>query len=95
LRVVTVEGGMSAVVQAAVGTPFFGVRVVSLGLWTTLKPSSWVAADLSILGWPTGVLAFSTDLNSCRATMCVPYRVLNRVFPLRALPVVLHCTDDG
>jgi hypothetical protein len=54
-------------------------------LRTSLKPSSWVAADFGVLDWPAGVFAFSTAFNSCRATVYVQYRALNRVFPMRAL----------
>jgi hypothetical protein len=44
-----------------------------------------MAADFGVLDSPAGVFAFSTALNSCRETVYVPYRALNRVFPVRAL----------
>jgi hypothetical protein len=54
-------------------------------LRTSLKPSSWMAADFGVLDWPAGLHSFSTAFNSCRATVYMPYRALNRFFPLRNL----------
>jgi hypothetical protein len=51
---------------------------------TSLKPSSWVE-DLRASDGAAWLLAFSMAFNSCNATVYVPYRALNRVFPLRAL----------
>lgn len=53
--------------------------------FTSLKPSSWVVAGFVVFDWPARVLAFSTPFNSCRATVYVLYRALNRVFPVWAL----------
>jgi hypothetical protein len=79
-------GGMTT----AADTAFFIVGAVSLVLCrlrrrTTLKPSSWVAEHLGVSDWPVGVLAFSTAFKSCRVTVYVPQRPLNRVLPVRAL----------
>jgi hypothetical protein len=54
-------------------------------LRTSLKPSSRVAANFGVLDWPVRILALITASNSWRATVYVPYRALNRLFPLRAL----------
>jgi hypothetical protein len=64
--------------ESAVGTAFVKVGADSLELCrlrllTSLKPSSSIVFD-----WPAGACA-------CRATVYVPYRALNRVFPVRAL----------
>jgi hypothetical protein len=82
-RVTTSLGGMSTAVHAAV----FEVGALSFVLCHLhlLKPSSWVAVDFGVLDWPAGVLAFSTAFNSCTVTVYVPYRALNRFFPLRTL----------
>jgi hypothetical protein len=56
-----------------------------LHLQTSLKLSSWVAADFRVLDWPARVLVINTAFNTCRVTVYVPYSVLNRVFPVRAL----------
>jgi hypothetical protein len=56
-----------------------------LCLQTSLKPSPWVAVDFCVLDWPAGILAFSTAPNSCWAAVYMPYRALNRVFPVWAL----------
>jgi hypothetical protein len=70
-----------------------------LRLRTSLKPSSWVAADFGVLHRAAGVFAFGTVLNSCRATVYMQYRALNRVFPVRPCrssacfpPPTAHCT---
>jgi hypothetical protein len=89
-RVATSFGDVSTAADAAIGTAFFEVGVVSfvlcrLRLRTSLKPSPWVAADIGALDWSVGVLAFSTAFNSCRVIVYVPYRPLNGVVPLRAL----------
>jgi hypothetical protein len=52
---------------------------------TSLEPSSWLAAHLVISDLPARLLAFSRTLNSCRATVYVPYRALNKVFRFGAL----------
>jgi hypothetical protein len=90
LRVVSSLWGVSTAADAAVGIGFFEVGVVSLVLCrlllrTSLKPSSCVAADFGVLDWPAGGLASSMAFNSCRVTVYVPYRALNRGFPVRAL----------
>jgi hypothetical protein len=69
-------GGVFTAANTAVGTAFFEVGAVSFVLFrfrlrTSLKSSSWVAADFGVLDWPAGVLAFSTAFNSCRATVYV------------------------
>jgi hypothetical protein len=79
-------GGVSMAVHA----PFFKVGAISfvpcrLRLRNALKPSSWVAADFVVLDWAAGVLAFSMAFNSCRSTVYVPYRSLNKFFPLGTL----------
>jgi hypothetical protein len=79
-------GGVSTAKNAA----FFEVVALSfvlcrLGLRTSLKSSSCVAADFGFLNWPAGVLAFSAAFNSCKATVYVPCRALNRFLPLRTL----------
>jgi hypothetical protein len=89
-RVATSLGGVSMAADTAVGIAFFEVRAVSfvlcsLHLRTSLKPSSWVAADFGVLDWPAGEFAFSVAFNWCRATVYAPYRALNRVFPVRTL----------
>jgi hypothetical protein len=44
-----------------------------------------MAADFGALDWPVRVLAFNTVFNSYRATVYLPYRALNRFYPLRTL----------
>jgi hypothetical protein len=44
-----------------------------------------VAANFGVLDWPAGLFVFSTAFNSCRATVYVQCRALQRAFPLRAL----------
>jgi hypothetical protein len=85
-RVATSLRGVSTAENAAffdVGTLLF--VFCRLRLRTSLKPSSWVAADFGVLNGPAGVLAFSTAFKSCRATVYVPYKALKRFFPLRTL----------
>jgi hypothetical protein len=79
-RVGTVLVVVFTAAESAVCTAFFKVGVDSLELCrlrllTSLKPSSSVVFD-----WPAGACAFSKVFNSCRATVYVPYRALNRVF---------------
>jgi hypothetical protein len=85
-RVATSLWGVSTVVHVA----FFEFGAVSfvlcrLRLRIFFKSSSCVATDFGVLDWPANVLAFSTAFNSCRATVYVPYRALNKFFPLRTL----------
>jgi hypothetical protein len=79
-RVATSFVGVSTAVQAA----FFQFGALScvlypLRLRISLKPSSCIAPDFGVLDWPAGVLSF------CTANVYVPYRALNRFFPLRTL----------
>jgi hypothetical protein len=77
-------------VYTAVHGAFFEVGQVSFVLCrlrfpTSLKPNSWVAADVGVLGWPAGVIVFSAVFNPCRVTVYLPLRALNMFFPLRTL----------
>jgi hypothetical protein len=86
LQVATSLGGVTSAVHAV----FFEVGASSLVLCrlchrTSLKSSSWLAAHLVVSDLPAGLLTFSRAFNSCRATVYVSYRALNRVFPFRAL----------
>jgi hypothetical protein len=90
IRVANSLRAVSTAADTAASTAFFEVRAVSfllcrLRLRTSLKPSSWEAADFVVLDWPAGVFAFNTAFNSCTATVYVQYTALNRVFPVRAL----------
>jgi hypothetical protein len=91
LRVTTTFwGGGSTASVHAVGPVFLEVGAVSsvlclFRLWTSLKPSFWVAADFGVLAWLAGVLALSTAFNSWWASLYVPQKALNMVFPLKPL----------
>jgi hypothetical protein len=69
LRVTTTFGEVSTASGAAVGTALLEVGAVSsvlclFRLRTSLKPSSWVAADFGVLDWLDRLLALSTAFNS-------------------------------
>jgi hypothetical protein len=86
LRVATSFGGVTSAAHAA----FFEVGASTLVLFrlrrgTSLKPSCWLAEHLVVSDLPARLLAFSRAFNSCRATVYVPYRALNRVYPFRDL----------
>jgi hypothetical protein len=80
-------------VISAAHSAFLEVGAVSLVLChlcsrNTLMPSCWLEAHLVVSDLPAGLLAFSRAFNTCRATVYVPYRALNRVFPFKALQKV-------